>query len=355
MPTISIQATDTLFFRDGRPFSMGEDSFAQGFFPPPPSVLHGALRSAFISEMLKGGGDQQIGVSDSADLRLKFFALQTDGGGTWFPMPTDLVLPKSKTDAIPLSLEKPSGFSNAKTPELLACRQLDKVEEGDFLLGKRTLENYLKGEQDSFEVKKRGDFLTSEPKIGIGRDVDSHIADSGRLFRIHANRPAVNSKNGVQNLRFLLSFELLELSQSGWLALGGERRAARFQAEEVVEIARPEIDSTRFKIYLATPAVFETGWHPDSLLKKYGLTLIAAALGRPQHFGGWDVEKTIPKPMLQAVPAGSVFYVSAKSIDEAKKAATEIHGNSIADNLNKTDFKAQGFGLAFVGKIHPKT
>lgn len=50
MPTIEIQALDTLFFRDGKPFDMGDDNWAEGIFPPPPSVIYGALRSAYFAE-----------------------------------------------------------------------------------------------------------------------------------------------------------------------------------------------------------------------------------------------------------------------------------------------------------------
>lgn len=46
---ISLEAIDTLFFRDGKPFTMGEDNFASGIFPPAPSVLYGALRSAYFA------------------------------------------------------------------------------------------------------------------------------------------------------------------------------------------------------------------------------------------------------------------------------------------------------------------
>ena len=46
---IEIEALDTLFFRDGKPFSMGEEVWADGVFPPSPSVIYGALRSAYFA------------------------------------------------------------------------------------------------------------------------------------------------------------------------------------------------------------------------------------------------------------------------------------------------------------------
>lgn len=43
-----MEAFDTLFFRDGKPFSMGDDVWANGVFPPYPSTLYGALRASYF-------------------------------------------------------------------------------------------------------------------------------------------------------------------------------------------------------------------------------------------------------------------------------------------------------------------
>lgn len=45
---IEIQALGTLFFRDGKPFTMGAETYAEGIFPPLPSTIYGALRTGHI-------------------------------------------------------------------------------------------------------------------------------------------------------------------------------------------------------------------------------------------------------------------------------------------------------------------
>ena len=45
---ILLRPVDTFFFRDHKPFSMGEVSKATGWFPPRPGTVYGALRSAYI-------------------------------------------------------------------------------------------------------------------------------------------------------------------------------------------------------------------------------------------------------------------------------------------------------------------
>lgn len=365
MPTISIQATDTLFFRDGRPFSMGDDSFAQGVFPPPPGVVYGALRAASLSKGLEADASLEGLVEASESLSFRFIALQS-GSSSYFPLPLDLIVPKSTgknkgLKAQPLLLNDRLAYSNASTPKILRSTYDGKTEDEPKLLETPALEGYLLGKTANLNVRKRSDFMCSEPKIGIGRDRGSRIAADGKLFRILANRMA----NGVQHFRFLIGLEGLDISEKGWLALGGERRAAFYQIDEPVEIPLPQIDSPQFKIYLSTPAVFEHGWMPGNLLKKYGLTLLTAALDRPVHIGGWEMRpkdtpnavkrSSQPKPMLQCVPAGSVYYVQAETLSAAQAAAKSIHGEAISDNLNQTDYRKQGFGIAYVGKISEPT
>jgi CRISPR-associated protein Cmr3 len=77
MEKIEIHALDTLFFRDGKPFERGEESVANGSFPPLPSVIYGALRTAFLGESFE---KQDFAfdnfVTESAMLEIKQFFLK---------------------------------------------------------------------------------------------------------------------------------------------------------------------------------------------------------------------------------------------------------------------------------------
>ncbi|HEC25711.1 MAG TPA: hypothetical protein ENI54_06865, partial [bacterium] len=50
---VEIDALDTLFFRDGKPFTMAENRWADTVFPPFPSVIYGALRSAYFANHIE--------------------------------------------------------------------------------------------------------------------------------------------------------------------------------------------------------------------------------------------------------------------------------------------------------------
>jgi CRISPR-associated protein Cmr3 len=107
-----------------------------------------------------------------------------------------------------------------------------------------------------------------------------------------------------------------------------------------------------FKLYFATPAIFNSGWLPqwldsNTLTGEYqgiNLKLVGSAIARYQVIGGWDVAYNRPKPTLRAVSAGSVYYFTTQA--PAEKIIQTFHWQNLADdNLN-----AQiGFGLTNVG------
>lgn len=358
MATISVQSTDTLFFRDGRPFSMGEESFARGVFPPHPSVLHGAIRSVFIADQVNSGQDIKQGIEQSEKFSIGFIALKQQTLGRsdeelWLPMPNDLIVYKTdKDEAASLRLRPIPQYSNLKLfDEVPTSLKEDKTIDGRHLIALSSFENYLNG-TSNVAVKHISEFVSKETKIGIGRNYNSRTVDDGKLFRVLMNRPAVSRGKAIEKLSFVIKVNNLDLKSNGWSALGAERKVASFKQEEDVQVFMPELDSATFKIYLSTPAVFEKGWIPENLLKQHNLQLISAAIGRSINVGGWDLESKQPKPMVGMVEAGSVYFVRAKDIDAAKKAATEIHGKSITDNLNDFEYKKQGFGIAYIGKIN---
>lgn len=355
MSSIIMQATDTLFFRDGKPFSMGEETFSQGLFPPPPGVLYGALRSAFISGKLNiGDTELDEAITQSENLIINSIALENNANN-YFPMPKDLIIPNEKMNSeykvLPLTLTDAPKYSSSKTCKVLKSNYPEKTSNEPFYIDFLSLDKYLKGDLTNLKVKNQSSFLVSEPKIGIGRNADTHTASEGKLYRVPSIRPAINLKNSISHLKFIVQFDGLCVAEKGWMVLGGERRITFFEPYDNFAIECPGIESPVFKIFLSTPAVFKSGWKPEALLKKYNLTLLTAAIDRSIHIGGWDMRQKMPKPMLQAVPSGSVFYVEAENLEKAKEAAKDIHGNSISDNLNGTDYRKQGFGIAYIGKI----
>lgn len=270
-------------------------------------------------------------------------------------MPKDLIVTKDQNTPNSLELKDSPKYSSHLTPMMLSAPEdcNDKFEDEPFLLTATSLKKYLEGNMTKLSVSHLSEFITKENKIGIGRDKDRNVADEGKLFRLQSSRLSskMDNEGNFTTLEFLVGFENLNLPENGWLLVGGERRTGTYRVDHLPTIPCPALETAQFKIYLATPAIFESGWKPEHLLEEHGLELLAAAFDRPLPLGGWDIKVIKPKPMVLCVPAGAVYYVRAKSTEAAKEAAQAIHGKSISDNLNQTDYKKQGFGIAYVGKI----
>lgn len=354
---IAISALDTLFFRDGKPFSMGEESWADGVFPPYPSVLYGALRTWYI--MNKGKIINQELIDESSGIKLLGLMYQY-GGAIYLPLPMDFVEPKGKKlekiteeerkkeySVTKLTRVEEATLSNHHLPKLL-MPPTDVSEFESFSNGLMDLDSfkqYLEGTLDTYDKAVKLDELApSEPKVGIGRNNHTGTADEGKLYRVGMRR--------IKDLEILLEVNLPKdaiESDSCFLKLGGEgkvvmfRKRGRIGSNFRIDKDTIELKGNRFKLYLATPAFFKGGWRPD-LEKNCGLkaNLIAAAIGKSQHIGGFDMAKRKAKPMLKAVPAGSVFYFESE--EPAERILEKLQGKSVSDFLPE-----QGFGIAYVG------
>lgn len=339
---ILLNPLDTLFFRDGKPFSMGYETWAKGMFPPLPSVLYGALRTAYFSDAIVELKNANTGSDKTSELKIDFFSLYSDDK-FYFPCPLDIVEKKEKNKGKPeyamLTLvKKPENYYSAlNLPYVL--QTASQVEEVSGLISHHSLNDYLqKNKTPEFLAKG---YLKEEPKVGIAKNSSTNTSDDGMMYRVGMNR--------LDNFGFAVGYSDMPLSQSGFMRLGGEGKAVSFlNSETFPDIKMPEsLSENVFKIYLTTPAIFNNGWYP-SREKIGGMELIAAVVGKPVYIGGFDMKpkdgKTArPKPMRRAVPAGSVYYYKAKpeEFDFAK-----IHGASISDyNAD------QGFGIVYVGDV----
>ena len=107
------------FFRDGRPFTRGQQSEGYSIETPFPSTVMGALRTAYIAfcgDMAQFANDQMksvIGTKDSlagASIQVKGVFLGRGDGSLYYPTPRDLVSEKKSGSATlyPLSMESKS-------------------------------------------------------------------------------------------------------------------------------------------------------------------------------------------------------------------------------------------------------
>lgn len=347
---MEMEALDTLFFRDGRPFTKGEDTWADGVFPPAPSVFYGALRSIYFSHHISELPKAQQKDDPTGNLKIKgvYLKLWDD---ICLPMPLDCVAVKGDSgsrEALLLSLEKKHLVTSIATPYLLIPnfgRQVNVEEISGGYLDIFSFQEYLNLETREFIYRSISDHLLSEPKVGMARDRITRSSQDTMLYRVDLQR----FNNGV----LVVDYFGLTLPATGLAKLGAEGKGVAFWHGDEFTISAPELKGNKFKLYFATPAIFKQGWLPswieeDTLKGEYkGLEfrLLTAAVGRYLSLGGFDMQKKKPKPMQRAVPAGSVYYMELLKGD-MKKVVDVFHGKNISEDLAN-----QGFGLTYVGVV----
>jgi len=345
---IIIEPVDTLFFRDGKPFSMGDETFANSIFPPNPSTIHGAIFATYASQ--KGLEPGSLGEYKSR-LKIKFFSLvKEDNNGNLIPLyavPYDLVKKKDNksNQLIRLHLEENnflSSIEDFKLSRLLFAPNCEEVEFESCFIDKIQIENYLGGKAERLSYHEGIFFM--EPKIGIGLGNHTKTALEGRLYRVDM----IRLKEGI---KLFVEFEGLELKEEGFLRLGGEGKGAYYKRVNISCI--PNLEKSKeqhymFKLYLHTPAIFKNGSVKEAFLRgEYmGLRfkLVSMAVGKPKYIGGFDMERQRPKNMYKAVPEGSIYIFETE--EPFYKVLDKFHGKNISDLYSE-----QGYGITFVGRV----
>ncbi|MEN3047089.1 MAG: type III-B CRISPR module-associated protein Cmr3, partial [Candidatus Hydrothermales bacterium] len=312
---VKITPNDTLFFRTGRPFSMGSETWAESTFPPHPSTIYGALRTFLLFQRgdlksFKEKGYPDIG-SPYEKGSMKIIGPFIGKDETIFsPTPFDLVRFNEKLVYYLKNINKPKIFiSDYKLDDLLLFSGKEKVENFNGFIDELLLKSYLEGREKSFFLPKN-ELYSLEPKIGIARERVTLTSKEGYLYRA----TMVRLNRGVSIYVKVLN---ADLPKSGILQLGGEGKTAYFEElknNPLENLEKIDIKLTEgfFKLYLATPAIFEKGWIPkwidentmEGQIQGIKTKLISCSIGRFLRMGGRDIAKREPKAMRKAVPAG---------------------------------------------------
>jgi CRISPR-associated protein Cmr3 len=183
----------------------------------------------------------------------------------------------------------------------------------------------------------------SENRFGVSTDSATSFREEGQLYQAQFIRPT-EDVGLLADIRGKHQEKHLE----GIMTMGGEQRQA---LNELVAVQcfpeLPDKVSGRFKIIFLTPAYFSEGWIPHdndwSALFGAEVSLVSAALYRPQRIGGWNSAKGEQRAMYNYVAPGSVYYFETDVEIEAKQAITENPKKII-------DAAKIGFGQVAYGK-----
>lgn len=401
MSTYFIEAADVLFFKDGREVAPGSEYSAASFFPPNPSTLYGALRSALLS-MKKETDFQAVDFNLDGTPVGKVVGKQTEKGSLsinqftlakreddkiipLYPLPFD-ILSRKKPDydkgekdelTIPPLINGKKVGIRSNFPGTFMQNPWFRKPEGSFFehktvfITKSIFDSYLKGLMKSGDHKKdlekavlpkdengekiEQNYFCKEPRMGIVIESDTHTVEDGKLF----TTPFIRT-NFEEHIGFMVDLNIGPemLPDRTKIRLGGDGKLAllthgNLEPSTIKDYLKQNLQQNSIcKLILTTPAVFDNGWLPDGIDPETGqgeingikVQLMGASTGKPVLFGGWDVANTRPKETQKAVPAGSVYYVKITGV--VNQFIDEVHEQSICKN---NDYNKQGLGITHIG------
>ncbi len=262
---IKINPLDTFFFRDGKPFSAGQDNWADFVFPPSPSVFYGALRTLYLANTI-GFDDVQQMIKNTSTLVIKGIYLEK-GNELYFPIPNDLVQDKNTNDILLLKSQTNSEASSLKKNTTILNRLTtssgviaENVESSKLISNEYLVDFYLQN-IDIDKIKFSQNSLVQEAKIGIGRNNESLTTDNqdGLLYRVEMLRFENN------DIKFVIEYEGLELAKNQFIKVGGEGKLSSYEIENKsinIQTVSEFIDN-KFKLVFISPAIFKNGWLPN--------------------------------------------------------------------------------------------
>ncbi len=357
---ILIKPFDTLFFRDGKPFSLGEETIANTLSLPYPSTIYGAILSAYIAQNNLPLTQETLNKLRK-NLKILNIALYDEiTKNLLYPAPYDLVSKKeeSYSNLYPLYLND-STLSNVNLPKIPMFED-GNVENFKGFIYQQDFENYLLSNSDVIDKVSINEIITSEYKIGIGINQTTNSVEESKLYRIQLIR--LRNQEDIK-IKIFVDFEGLDLNDEGYLKLGGENKIVYYKRlneniDEEIKTINIDGNLSIFKLYLLTPVVFKNGYlaewmnskefqkfKPDWCDEEIELKLLSISTGKYLSIGGFDLKEKRLKPMNRAVPEGTVYYFETTKTD-FNKIKKCFHFRSISDYK---ELRKQGFGITLTG------
>lgn len=399
MTWFSIRARDVWLFRDGKPFTAGDDNLARSMFPPTPLTVQGALRQKIseshglsyraykrnksdlantVSAYIGRYEAQVEGVDTGAfEMRGPLIGFEDDNGVMMplVPCPADLL---KAEDTSNFMITQPDGstINNDLAEYQLVGVQKDYENLPSYWMTGELFSRYLEGGQglaarvaskpprnheesnENFDVyryyvEEEADYqifhselvYNTENRFGVSTDSATSFRVEGQLYQVQFVRPTrnvcllVDVDGGHDNVHV-----------AGQMTMGGEQRQATNTKVDIPDFQNTslQIENT-FKVIFLTPAYFEDGWLPANgdWSRWFGsdVRLVGAALYRPLRIGGWNNARGTnggARPMHNYVAPGSVYYFEGQTTQTLPKAVTQN-----PPNIN--DASQIGFGQVAYG------
>jgi CRISPR type III-B/RAMP module-associated protein Cmr3 len=330
---LAVAPLDTIMVRDGRPFDAGAASTAQSVAPAP-NTLGGVVRAALGRDVGRILGP----IVDTAN-------------GVVFPAPQDIVRDGQAVRRLEVVERADTAVSDLDDRHRLSHHLRGDGEPVAEWITRRGLRDWLTGavaaDQDVPTALLRADPpWVSESRLGLARHWSGPLtgtASSGLFYAMTQLRP----RDGTRFLVGCVDDQPVEIGDN-LVPLGGRGRLAEVTSAtgDVVPPAPEDFPGGRVAVYLATPALLTSPfWSPPEA----GLSAVALAGPQPVPSASPRGDFSGSRVLTWGVPAGSVFYLTFGTSDEAKGWATKYHGTLIP-NQSSLPIVTAGFGTCLTGR-----
>jgi CRISPR-associated protein Cmr3 len=358
MDVIELQAQDTLFFRDSRPFNQEDGSvFVPSLFPPAPHTVVGALRSAWaMASGWDGRGPwgetlrQRLGGDgDSMEHGLRFYGpLVALDRKPVFPVPAMLLGKAGEPQDLVRLRPLDKGVHCDLGGSVRLPHPLDRPPEGLDALSEWWLTSQGMAQALAFQRPARGEFVhqdtlfAREPRVGNALDADTRTTEDQALYALEHIRPQDKTGllMGVDNAP-------VPLPGSVHVNLGGEARycwlSSKSQSLPLPPAAQLKQTGpiTRYAIHVLTPLDPIQKPEPAGALCGLPGRIVSICMPRVQRWGGWDSSENRPRVARPHLAPGSVVFMEADAGEASN--IKKFHGKTIGGRSH------WGFGLVAIG------
>ena len=345
-----ISAYDMFFFGTGRPFTMEDESWTKGVFPPFPSTIYGFLRSVYFENNIKELKNANTDGDPTKEIQINAYTISLKEGNKetiLYPIPFGHV--KSEKSIEALQLKENDLISNNNQSHILVVSSDGKKETltNDYYISKKELEKYLIGKKINTVIHLK-DYITKEVRIGIATNTKLRNVEEGKLYRIEFNHLVNALKNTAISFQIALAATSKKLlPNSHARTLGGESKKAILTKvgleDDTLKLSENKIENDAI-LYFYTPLILED---LDGFEKYFKIQTIAN--DNFEIVSGWDIQKRKPKMAKYVYPAGTVFFI--QFLEEAKK--QEFINNY--PNYKIGEQTHEGFGCFLIGNQPTKT
>ncbi len=354
MAYYKINPLDTLFFRDGISYNMGEtQTNVESMFPPPPATIVGAIRARIAMNLgWPGKGEWNQSISETIGSGNILGKLIFDGpfvghkNEILFPIPRHVLGSKKEENKYKINTILPgseilSDLGKIKYPTIAADSGFKNIE--NLYITTSALQKLLYGtnieHMDTIDTIHFDEVFKKEPTVGIKRDYEKLTVKDGNLFSRIFVRMEKDSYL-IMNLDCNGCDSVLQ-NLKGIMTVGGESKGAYIEEMEkpVFPEAPSEYQSNRFLVYIATPTDIGKIDINYKVPELGNAKIVSGCIGNPVMIGGWNFKKG-PEELRPYIPPGSVLFMEGDGNADIKSFNNKKIGK-------KTEY---GFGHILIGK-----